>query len=96
MQPRIDITQISQDADKAMLVLQSKVDAAGPETSLRELVHLRASQINGCALPAAFAHLRDARKADELQERLDLIGAVARSTGVHRAGARRAGIGPRW
>ena len=74
MQPRIDITRVSQDAYKAMLGLQSHVDGTDLEKSLRELVNIRASQINGCAF-CLHMHLRDARKAGELQERLDLIGA---------------------
>jgi AhpD family alkylhydroperoxidase len=74
MQPRIDTTHVSPDAYKAMLGLQSYVDATGLEKSLRELVNIRASQINGCAF-CLHMHLRDARKAGEAQERLDLIGA---------------------
>jgi AhpD family alkylhydroperoxidase len=74
MHPRIDIRRINQDAYKAMRGLQSFVDAAGLEKSLRELVNIRASQINGCAF-CLHMHFRDARKAGETQERLDLIGA---------------------
>ena len=74
MQPRIDTTQVSQDAYKAMLGLQSHVDATGLEKLLREIVNIRASQINGCAF-CLHMHTRDARKAGESQERLDLIGA---------------------
>jgi AhpD family alkylhydroperoxidase len=74
MQPRIDTTHIGPDAYKVMLGLQSYVDATGLEKSLRELVNIRASQINSCAF-CLHMHLRDARKAGETQERLDLIGA---------------------
>ena len=74
MQPRINTARISQDAYKAMLGLQSYVDATGLEKSLRELINIRASQINGCSF-CLHMHLRDARKAGEAQERLDLIGA---------------------
>jgi AhpD family alkylhydroperoxidase len=74
MQPRIDTTRVTPDAYKAMLGLQSYVDATSLEKSLRELVNIRASQINSCAF-CLYMHLRDARKAGETQERLDLIGA---------------------
>jgi AhpD family alkylhydroperoxidase len=74
MQPRINTTRVSPDAYKAMLGLQSYVDATSLEKSLRELVNIRASQINSCAF-CLHMHLRDARKAGETQERLDLIGA---------------------
>jgi AhpD family alkylhydroperoxidase len=74
VQTRIDTTRICPDAYKAMLGLQSYVDATSLEKSLRELVNIRASQINSCAF-CLHMHLRDARKAGETQERLDLIGA---------------------
>jgi AhpD family alkylhydroperoxidase len=73
-QPRIDTTHVSPEAYKAMLGLQSYVDATRLEKSLRELVNIRASQNNSCAF-CLHTHLRDARKAGETQERLDLIGA---------------------
>ena len=74
MQPRIDTTRISPGAYKSMRGLQSYVDATSLEPSLRELVNIRASQINACTF-CLHMHLRDARKAGEFQERLDLIGA---------------------
>lgn len=72
MQSRIDITRVNPDAYQAMATLQAYVDATGLEQSLRELVNIRASQINGCAF-CLHLHLRDARRAGELQERLDLL-----------------------
>ncbi len=62
MPTRIDIAQVGRKAYEAMLALQSHVDATGLEQSLRELVNIRASQINGCAF-CLHMHLRDARKA---------------------------------
>jgi AhpD family alkylhydroperoxidase len=72
MQPRIDTTRIKPEAYKAMRGLQDYVDATGLEQSLRYLMQIRASQINGCAF-CVHMHLRDARKAGESQERLDLV-----------------------
>ena len=77
MQPRIDTTHVSPDAYKAMLGLQSYIDATSSEKSLRELVNIRVSQINSCAF-CLHIHLRDARKAGEAQERLELISAGTR------------------
>jgi AhpD family alkylhydroperoxidase len=74
MQPRIDVAHVGQEALNAMLALQSHVAATSLEASLQELVKIRASQINACAC-CLHMHLRDARKAGESQERLDLIGA---------------------
>src|SRR5215469_8883182 len=74
MQPRIDTAHVSPDAYKAMRGLQSYVDATNLEKSLRELVKIRASQINGCAF-CLHMHTRDARRAGESQERLDLLSA---------------------
>lgn len=52
-----------------------KVNQAGPlEPALYELVKIRASQINGCAF-CLNMHLRDARKAGESQQRLDVLRA---------------------
>ena len=74
MQPRIDIKRAGQNAYKAMRNLQTYVNECGLEQSLLDLVSIRASQINGCAF-CLHMHARDARKAGESQERLDLIGA---------------------
>ena len=74
MYPRIDTRSISPNAYKAMRGLQSYVDATSLEPLLRELVNIRASQINACAF-CLHMHMRDARKAGESQERLDLVAA---------------------
>ena len=74
MQPRIDTARVSPNAYKAMRALQAYVDGTGSEQSLRELLQIRASQINGCAF-CLHMHFRDARKHGESQERLDLVSA---------------------
>jgi AhpD family alkylhydroperoxidase len=74
MHARIDAKRINPDAYKAMRGLQAYVDASGLDRHLQELVKIRASQINGCAF-CLHMHLRDARKAGESQERLDLVSA---------------------
>ncbi len=74
MHPRIDAMRINPGAYKAMRGLQSYVDATSLEPSLRELVNVRASQINACAFCLQM-HLGSARKAGEVQQRLDLLEA---------------------
>ena len=74
MHSRIDTARVRPDAYKAMTALQSYVDRSSVEQSVRLLLAIRASQVNGCAF-CLHMHMRDARKAGETQERLDLIGA---------------------
>ena len=72
MQPRLDFYKASPDAAKAMLALEAAVKSLGLESSLLELVKLRASQINGCAY-CVDMHSRDARKHGESERRLYAI-----------------------
>ena len=74
MQQRIDITKASPAAYKAVAALQSYVDQSSLEPKLRELIKIRASQINGCAFCIAM-HTRDARKIGETDERMHLLDA---------------------
>ena len=48
---------------KAMMALEASINASGLETSLLELVRLRASQINGCAF---CIHMLDAWRESPL------------------------------
>jgi AhpD family alkylhydroperoxidase len=57
-----------------MTALQSYVDRSSVEQSVRLLLAIRASQINGCAF-CLHMHMRDARKAGETQERLEVVSA---------------------
>ena len=57
-----------------MAALQSYVDQSGLDPKLRELIKIRASQINGCAYCLAM-HTRDARKHGETDERMHLLNA---------------------
>ena len=80
MKARIDTRHVSPNAYKAMRDFQASVDATSLERSLQELVKIRASQINGCAF-CLHMHTRDARKAGESQERLDLLDAWREAPG---------------
>ena len=57
-----------------MYGLESFVKSCGLETSLLELVKLRASQINGCAF-CIDMHTKDARAEGETEQRLYLLNA---------------------
>ena len=72
MQQRLDVTKVSPAAFKAVLALQTYVDQSGLDAKLRELVKIRASQINGCAHCLAM-HTREARKIGETDERMHLL-----------------------
>ena len=61
------------DAMKALQALSESTKQALPE-KLLELVHLRASQINGCSV-CVDMHPKLARRAGETDERLFAVGA---------------------
>ncbi len=71
---RLDMTKASPEAYAAMLGLQKYVNATSIEKPLKELVKIRASQINGCAFCIAM-HVREAVKAGERHERIHLLDA---------------------
>jgi AhpD family alkylhydroperoxidase len=74
MEPRLDVTMISPAAERAMFRLEKFVRESGLETSLLELVRLRASQINGCAY-CIDMHTKDARVEGETEQRLYAVTA---------------------
>ncbi len=69
MQPRLEATKISPEGYRALATLEQYVRRSGLETSLLELVRLRASQINGCAY-CVDMHTKDARAEGESEQRL--------------------------
>lgn len=72
MRARINPHQVSPTALQPMLDLEAYIAGCGLEHSLRELLKMRASQINGCAY-CLHMHSRDARAAGESEERLHLL-----------------------
>src|ERR1044071_4914014 len=75
MQPRLDGTKASPAAYHAMLAMETFVRKSSKlETSLLELVRMRASQINGCAY-CIDMHSKDARAAGETEQRLYALSA---------------------
>jgi len=74
MKQRLNYSQISPVALKAMLELEKYVHGSELDRSLYELVKTRASQINGCAY-CLDMHTKDARKAGETEQRLYALSA---------------------
>jgi AhpD family alkylhydroperoxidase len=70
---RLDFEQHAPDAYKALAHLDHAVakqlDRVGFDARLRELVRVRASQLNGCAY-CVDMHTKDARAAGETEQRL--------------------------
>src|SRR5919198_606551 len=75
MTTRIDVRKyLASDAAQAMLNLGKAVLASSLERSLLELVHVRVSQINGCAY-CIDMHTKDARALGETEQRLYALNA---------------------
>ena len=69
MTQRIDYGKVSPGALNAMLGLEKYLFKSSLERSLKELIKMRASQINGCAY-CIDMHSKDARAAGETEQRL--------------------------
>jgi AhpD family alkylhydroperoxidase len=69
------------DVFRAMLAF-SQAAAKGFDPVVGELVKIRASQINGCAF-CLDMHVKDARKAGESQERIDLLAVWHEADGLY-------------
>ena len=69
MQARLDFYNANPDVIKALRAVEAQISKGAIEDSLKELVRLRASQINGCAF-CVDMHVTDARKAGESERRL--------------------------
>ncbi len=78
--PRLDYASVFPEALRAMSELERVVETSTLEPKLRELVKLRASQINGCAY-CVDMHAKDAQAIGEEAQRLHLV-AVWRDASV--------------
>lgn len=80
MHPRLnDHIKLAPEALKAMTALETSLAKSGLEESLRHLVKLRASQINGCAF-CIHMHTTEARKHGDSEMRLYMLNAWREST----------------
>ena len=69
MSNRIKINQAAPAAYKAMLGMENYVEGTSVSTKHKDLIKIRASQINGCTY-CIDIHTRDARKAGETEQRI--------------------------
>lgn len=69
MKPRIEYRKVAPNVIEAMSGLERTLESSGLESSLLDLVKLRASQINGCAY-CIDMHTKDARVRGESEQRL--------------------------
>jgi AhpD family alkylhydroperoxidase len=74
MEQRLNYAHLAHGALAALRELETYVRSSGLETSLLELVRMRASQINGCAY-CLDMHSKDARAAGETEQRLYALNA---------------------
>jgi AhpD family alkylhydroperoxidase len=74
MSARLNYQKVSPGAIRAMSGLEMYVRESSIEAPLRELVKMRASQINGCAY-CLDMHSKDARAAGETEQRLYVLSA---------------------
>ena len=91
MAPRIDYTKVGSGALRAMYGLEKYLAESSVEKPLRELIKLRASQINGCAY-CIDMHWKDARAAGESEQRLYGLAAWREAPYYSERRARGAGV----
>ena len=75
--PRIEYMvfhEIAPEFATSMATITHALKKSGIEPELRELIKIRASQLNGCAFCIQF-HLNDARKINVPSAKLDLLAA---------------------
>ncbi|WP_316792621.1 carboxymuconolactone decarboxylase family protein [Pedobacter frigoris] len=84
MEKRINIAEIEPAAYKALLGLENYLANISISHTLKELIKIRASQINGCAF-CINMHTVDARKQGETEKRIYLLNAWREVDGLYTA-----------
>lgn len=74
MEPRFNMQDVQAQAIKAMYGLEGYLQNTQLTKTHKELIKIRASQINGCAF-CIDMHTRDARKYGETEQRIYLLNA---------------------
>ena len=74
MESRIQIDQLQPEAYKAMMALEGYLAKSELTPTHKELIKIRASQLNGCAF-CINMHTRDALRQGEDQQRIFLLDA---------------------
>lgn len=79
MSTRVNIFQTQPEAYKAMFGLEKYIASTSLTSTHKELIKIRASQINGCAF-CINMHTADARKQGETEQRIYLLNAWKETT----------------
>ena len=74
MQQRINIDQVEPAGYKAVLGLEKFIESTPLTRKHKDLIKIRASQINGCAF-CIDMHTKEARKAGETEQRIYALNA---------------------
>lgn len=74
MELRINYNETAPEPLRIMLEMEKYLESTNLDPKLRELVKIRASQINGCAF-CLNMHTTDARKLGETEQRLYCVSA---------------------
>ena len=81
MQKRLNIKEVAPNALKAMIGLEMYLSKASMSKTTKELIKIRASQINGCAY-CINVHTQDAIKNGETNQRIFLLNAWREAEGI--------------
>ncbi|MBW7475395.1 carboxymuconolactone decarboxylase family protein [Paenibacillus oenotherae] len=79
METRFRMEQVNARAYEGMLGLEKAVSSASLDKKMKELIKIRASQINGCAF-CINMHALDARKLGETEQRIYALNAWRETT----------------
>jgi AhpD family alkylhydroperoxidase len=79
MTPRLNFHEAGPDAVKALTALEQQIARSSLEPTLKELIRLRTSQLNGCAF-CIDMHATAARSAGESERRLTLLSVWRETT----------------
>ncbi|PAE34277.1 carboxymuconolactone decarboxylase family protein [Bacillus sp. 7884-1] len=74
MEQRIEYYNVAAEALKIMMEMEKYTKTTGIDRKLRELIKIRASQINSCAY-CLNMHTADARKMGETEQRIYCVSA---------------------
>ncbi|NUY82639.1 carboxymuconolactone decarboxylase family protein [Flavobacterium sp. MAH-1] len=74
MSTRVNISKTAPDAYKAFVGVENYIASTALTTTHKELIKIRASQINGCAF-CINMHTADARKYGETEQRIYMLNA---------------------
>ncbi|RFM29468.1 carboxymuconolactone decarboxylase family protein [Deminuibacter soli] len=74
MEPRFSMYKVQPEAYKALLAMEEYLKTTSLTETQKELIKIRASQINGCAF-CIDMHTKDARKHGETEQRIYLLNA---------------------